>query len=300
MDRKQIELYDLIEKINLENILLREKIKKNKINKIKNFIRDPLNTIIIKSSMRKITFHYNHDNDFSVYNIELLKNKIPRIAVYTCITGNYDSVCDPFIKFDNIDFYLFTNNDKIKSKIWMVKKIDKNIEKKYDNIKLNRYYKFHPFDFFSPNDYDYVIYIDGNIQVVSNLTTLTYVVSDKTGLALHNHCMRKDVYEEAKACCIFKKGNQKKIRNQINRYKKEKFPNDFGLFECNVIVSDLKNKAAQKIFDFWWNDFIVSESNRDQLSFPYTLWKLKYCKDDIGILGKNVYHNPKLRFNNHN
>ena len=39
---------------------------------------------------------------------------------------------------------------------------------------------------------------------------------------------------------------------------------------------------------------------RDQLSFPYVLWKNHYCIDDIGFLGNNLRACPKLIIKSHN
>ncbi len=305
MSKKYVKMLNLIETLNLETIILNDKLRRNRLNRLKNAMRHPIKNIMIKCNLFKENFNQKEqkkamsENNFFINNDTLIKENVPRIIVYTCITGDYDDICEPFLECNNIDFCLFTNNKKLIAKIWNVKSIDTSLINKYDNILLNRYYKFHPFEFFSNKKYDYAIYIDGNIKVMSDLTTLVYAVNNKTGLALHNHCLRDDVYDEAKACCIFHKGNSKKIKEQILKYKKEFFPSNFGLFECNVIVSDLKNKTSKIIMDNWWNDFVSSKSYRDQLSLPYVLWKLGYNKDDIGCLGENVYRNPKFRFNNH-
>ena len=79
----------------------------------------------------------------------------------------------------------------------------------------------------------------------------------------------------------------------------EKFPRNFGLFECNVIVSDLNNDKSKRILDAWWNEFLNTDVKRDQLIFPYVLWKLGYKFNNVGYLGNNVYKNYKLHINNH-
>ena len=39
---------------------------------------------------------------------------------------------------------------------------------------------------------------------------------------------------------------------------------------------------------------------RDQLIFPYILWKMNYKIDDVGSLGNNEYRDPKFKFIKHN
>ena len=69
----------------------------------------------------------------------------------------------------------------------------------------------------------------------------------------------------------------------------------FGLFECTIIVTDLHNNKGIELLDKWWNEFIKSESMRDQISLPYVIWKNGYSIDDIGNLGYNLKLNPKFK-----
>ena len=46
-------------------------------------------------------------------------------------------------------------------------------------------------------DYNYSIYIDGNIKVIGDLTAYINLIS-KAGIAVHRHGKRDCVYEEAK------------------------------------------------------------------------------------------------------
>ena len=64
--------------------------------------------------------------------------------------------------------------------------------------------------------------------------------------------------------------------------------------EANIIVTDLKNKNGKKIFELWWDEFQKSKSLRDQLAFPYVIWKNDIKIDCITTLGNNVYDNPKV------
>lgn len=296
-----------IEKMNMEYIELKNssEYKTGKdIVYLKNMIRKcKLHKVITKKINRKKVKKYNvHDqleNNY-VYDFELEKNNVkPKIVIYTCVTGKYDNVLDPFFGFDNVEYVAFTDSTDFKSSIWKKRNIPDKIAQLKDNILINRYVKFHPKELFNNEEYDYSIYIDGNILVVSDLTSLTYGVNEKTGLAFHRHQFRNCIYNEIEVCRLIKKGNYKKLREQTDKYRKEGFPEGFGLYECNVIVSDLKNNNSCKILDEWWNDFYNAQSYRDQISLPYVIWKLGYKFDDVGSLGNNVYKNPKIRIVEH-
>ena len=105
-----------------------------------------------------------------------------KICVYTCITGNYDNV-NEIKQEDGIDYYLFTNNKKIKSNTWKVVYIE---DESLSNVVLARKIKIlgHPII----NDkYDIIItnppYIpyDGYVQdiVKNNEPSIALFASDE-------------------------------------------------------------------------------------------------------------------------
>ena len=141
--------------------------------------------------------------------------------------------------------------------------------------------------------------MDGNVQVVSDLTALTEIAKcSKIGIAMHKHPARKCAYVEAQVCIASKRGNADAIKKQMERYRKEGFPENFGFCEATVIATDLRNPNAKQIMECWWNEFCNTGSGRDQLSFPYVLWKNGFSINDVGLLGNNILFNPKFRIIN--
>lgn len=218
-------------------------------------------------------------------------------VVYTCILGEYDKVYSPLIPTENTKYVIFSDNENIinETKIWEYRPIPEKIKEicNNDNTLINRYIKMHPKEVFP--EYDFALYIDGSIRIISDITDLFNRINNKTGLAMHVHPKREDVYEEAKACIKTKKGRKKYIKKQIKKYKKENFPEKYGLFEATVIAIDIKNENSQKILNEWWEEFFKTETYRDQLIFTYILWKNKYEFNDIGILGGDILLNPKFK-----
>ena len=267
---------------------------KNPVVVVNELIKKYLN----KKKAKQILRYNEYDepnNDFMCDDIVKQKTKI---VVYTCITGKYDKLIKPFLKLDNVDYVAFSDVESDESNMWNVRKIPENVVKLEDNILINRYIKFHPAELLG-DTYNYAIYVDGNISIISDLTELINAINPKTGLAIHRHRQRNCSYKEVEVCKIVKKGNYDKMKEQLQRYKEEGFPENFGLYEASVIASDLKNEKATNILDLWWNEFKCSESYRDQISLPYIVWKNKYDFNDIGSLGNNVYKNPKFRIEKH-
>lgn len=212
-----------------------------------------------------------------------------KVAVYTCITKGYDIVKSPVYVGDDVDYHLFTDSSSDNVEVWKGKKINC----KYGLNEANRYYKFHPNIF--DDKYDFAIYIDGNVKVVSDPTTICYIArNSKVGIAMHRHHSRDCVYKEGLACKYYKRGNIENIMTQLNRFKDEGFPEEFGLFEATVIVYDLKNPIAKKIANEWWNYYYESGTRRDQIFFPYIIWKHGFNISDVGDLGNNLWKNPKF------
>lgn len=69
------------------------------------------------------------------------------------------------------------------------------------------------------------------------------------------------------------------------------------MFECNVIVRENCLKCNE-IMNAWWEEF-RRFPKRDQISFPYILWKKGISQEDIGILGENIRENPYFRLVEH-
>ena len=217
-------------------------------------------------------------------------------VLYTCITGTYDKLFDPMLCIDGLEYVAFTDNPLLKKgkwKIWHIEKME-GASKNY----TNRYYKMHSTEFFKKEDY--AIYVDGNVQVVSDVSTLYALAKNsKTGIAMHKHAERDCIFAEGQACIYHGRGNKKQIIAQLKSYKNHGMPEHFGMLEATIIVIDLHNTIAKKLMEDWWEQFSYWNSGRDQLAFSYVLWNNGYTLDDVGILGNNKFMNPKFRIGGH-
>lgn len=224
----------------------------------------------------------------------------PRIAAYTCIVGKYDEASVPLLKFANMDVYLFAdhpeNYDRYRD-AYIIRPMPEKT-KGMDTISANRYVKFHPAEVLT--GYDYSIYLDGNIRIISDIRRFICHINPRTGIAMHKHRQRDCVYEEAEVCRLTGRGNEAKMEEQMKKYKEEGFPPHFGMNEASTIAADLHNEKAMKLLDEWWKEFDRSQSSRDQLAWPYVLWKNDLKMEDVGCLGTNVRSNDMIEFVDHN
>ena len=218
-----------------------------------------------------------------------------KIVIYSCVTDGYDTPRAPQYMQKNERFIFYHDNATPEAPYpWE----NRRISSMHDGTNLNRYYKMHPFDLFQ--GYDFAIYVDGSIEITSDITILCSIAKEsKLGIASHTHSERNCVYTEAEACKLLKRGDPSRIEQQMNRYRAEGFPSHFGLLEAGVLVTDLHNTNAKRIYSDWWSDFIEAKSRRDQLSLPYVLWKNNRSLKDLGFLGNDLMLNPKFHLHTH-
>ncbi len=196
-----------------------------------------------------------------------MKNKI---IVYTVILNNYDDLKDPRVVSPNCDYICFTDNPKLKSNIWTIKKIP--FDDKLDPTRINRKIKIMPHLFFP--DYKYSIYIDGSIDIVGDLEKLIhkYLIFKKNIYVTREHSLFKCLYLEAKRCIENNLDNYKIISTQVNKYKKLGYPKNLGLTENGILIRKHNNPLVVKTMEDWWHE-ILNHSKRDQISFNYVAWK---------------------------
>lgn len=207
-----------------------------------------------------------------------------KIAVYTSIFGGYDTLIDDQFQMDGVDYICFTDRD-IESDTWKVVKSTPIYNDPNRNAKK---YKILPHRYL--NDYDYSVWIDGNIKVVSDIRSLCNNESYKVYDHMQVFDKRNCIYEEAQAILNFGninskrtpargiqnwKDNPKLITNQVNRYSLEGYPKNNGLATNPIIIRNHHNLDVIKNMEDWWLE-IKHNSKRDQLSFNYIAWKNQF------------------------
>ena len=197
---------------------------------------------------------------------------------YTAIIGGYDDLVEPDYKPEGWDFVCFTDRD-LKSDTWEIRK---TLPLYKDNTRTTRKHKLLTHRLFP--DYEYSLWIDGNINVIGNVNELLGHL-DGCNYATYNHLQnqldpRDCIYQEANA--ILQLGSQsgnfkdypQVIQKQMQRYSKEKYPEHNGLV---VQMEVLRRHNEQDVVDSMEDQWVELKYNskREQLSFNYIAWKNK-------------------------
>lgn len=180
-------------------------------------------------------------------------------VVYTSIFGNYDRLNDPIVYSSDIDYICFTDNEKIDSNIW-----DIRASSKYrDNNRSSKRFKLGPHVFLK--DYEYSLWIDGSmtLKVVPDIEGML----DGKTIALKKHPMRDCIYAEGIQCVSEGLNWENKIGNQLKTYSEQGYPENAGLYECNLIPRKHNDKELAELNETWWYHVCI-HSTRDQISFP--------------------------------
>lgn len=129
------------------------------------------------------------------------------------------------------------------------------------------------------------IYIDGNMSLKEGAKEQLIKALGDADIGLTRHWMRDDVWKEGNAVVTSGLDNATVVNNQLHRYQREGL--GAGLWACGVMVRRSSPRLAD-MMQTWWRE-VEQGSWRDQLSFPYAMWKHPDVKVvDIGEHGKYV------------
>ena len=211
-----------------------------------------------------------------------------RLAVYTAIIGDYDELREPEYINPNYDYFCFTDNHNINpTKTWRVIHVDRNdYTETYniDNVRFARYIKIMGYKFLST--YNRILWVDSNTIITDNFDSLINTYSTGKNWILFKHTQRNCIYKEANACIDWNLDNVDIIKKQINTFKAEGFPEDYGLIETNVMYRVICDEVIS-LCNLWWSK-VKNGSRRDQLSQMYCFWKLGHKFDLVPERAKDT------------
>lgn len=190
-----------------------------------------------------------------------------QIAIYSVITGNYDSVKLPAKLDDRFDYILFADSALSGGGVWDVRPLPWST---HTPAKASRYVKMHPHELLS--NYDIAIYADANLMIVGDLYPLleTFLASDE-GVGSTRHPTRDSIFDEVLRCIELKKDAPEVMLAQVERYRREGFVHD-DLVEAGLLMFKLSDHKVHSFLGRWWSE-LEHGSRRDQLSFNYALAK---------------------------
>ncbi len=167
-----------------------------------------------------------------------------QIAVYTCVIGEYDEICEPEIIEPNCDYYLISDKPHKENSIYRYIDIKDIFDKRtIDNTRKNRYCKINAHKMFP--QYRYSIYIDGCVLLKGNISKY---IDDlpKTRIMAMAKQSYKSVYSEGLRCMLHGRDDKEKFVKQLEKYWLEGLPEDFGVINPAIMVREHNNPICKK------------------------------------------------------
>jgi hypothetical protein len=214
-------------------------------------------------------------------------------VVYMCIINDYDDIheLEAFYYTDNSwDYVCFTDNKEwINQKrigIWEIRPIVYN---KMDSARNNRWHKLHPHLLFE--DYEESVYIDSNINI---LTPKFFDVINNTDkdILLPIHSNGIDLYKELLHVRNLGLDLPEVIDEQYRIIKEAGFPENYGMFENNIVYRKHHSAEIIDLMNDWWY-FVENYCRRDQTSLAYLFWKRNRKIRDY------AFENTKIDYRNY-
>lgn len=219
-----------------------------------------------------------------------------KIAIYTVLTGGYDQLQQPSVTDDRFDYICFSNDiPKENIGLWKIRKFDGHYPSKQIE---SRYPKMHPWVVLP--EYDYSVYMDANISIVSKDFYEHIIKKIESGATLSGikHPFRDCCYTEGYTVFTYNLERFFTVVKAMRFLRKEGFPRHYGMYEANIILRKHSDARVQQQCELWWN-MLNRFSKRDQLSYPYTLWKEDIPFDYLLPETENARNCPWLHMEQH-
>lgn len=214
-----------------------------------------------------------------------------RLAVYTVITGNYDTLKKPRYIDTNCDYFCITNNKALTSDFYRMIYIDDT--ERMGNARLSRYPKINPHLFFP--DYKHSLYVDANFTIMHSVWSWIFTYSRGRDMLMFFHPDRDCIYDEGIACIETNKDCPKVINQQLERYRKEGYPSHHGLISGGILYRKHNLPAMRAVDEMWWDE-LQKGSKRDQLSFNYVCYRTGFQYDSCPL---NYFKSPYFSYVGH-
>ena len=218
---------------------------------------------------------------------------MPTTAIYTVITGNYDTIKQPLVLTPGADYFLFTNNLTIKDAgVWKVVHIPSlNIgsrSEKENNILLSRKVKMLAHEYL-PKGVDVSIYVDADMLIKRPLTEILGSLKGHTLMAACRHSYCASIREEVND--LINKGmvDAKQVEAQWKQYVEWGFKDDLGISENGILIRKHNNARVIELMELWWNEY-QQGCLRDQVS-------LMPCMHKFGFMPSFQYIEENIRQN---
>lgn len=226
-----------------------------------------LKIILIEAKIKYLPIIFGTTKNYISKNKSKINNKV----IYTIIANDYDELSQPYFTKDTWDYICFTDNQELIKKgqigVWQILPL---LYTELDVTRNTRYHKINP-HLVLPEKYEESIYIDANVNILSNFLFKTISKKEKN-ILMPTHFNKDCAYEEADWALQAKMDYEHLIKSQFELYQKEGFPRNYGFFEANIIYRKHKDSEVIQLMEDWWY-FVKNYARRDQLSIAFVFYK---------------------------
>ena len=222
--------------------------------------------------------------------------------IYTVITGKYDSIKQPLVVEEGVEYYLFTNNPEIKDAgVWKVVQIPSEQwhgrTEKENNILLSRKVKMLPHKYL-PEGAEWSLYIDADMVIKRPLTELLNNLHSKTLFAAFRHSYCKNVQEEIEDLLVKNMVQPDQVKEQWNKYVEWGFKDNLGISENGLLIRRHNDARVAQLMELWWKEY-QQGCLRDQVSLMPCMYKEDFMPY-FQFIEKNIRDNEYLDVLKHN
>jgi hypothetical protein len=201
----------------------------------------------------------------ALHDVLVVSTHITRLAIYTVLIGDKENLNDPLQNLGpdastdlKLDFFCFTDNQKLRSKVWQLRPFDRGL---VPHEKASRLPKALPQRFFP--DYEYSLYID-NTVVFKRLPN----ASDLEGAPFKafRHPWRKNPADEADIVVKHALDDPDVVAEQMRFYAGIRPLNEITTLTAGTVLLRRHHDPRVRTFGETWWEQILLFSKRDQLS----------------------------------
>ena len=216
--------------------------------------------------------------------------------IYTVITGSYDSMKQPRVIEEGVEYVLLTNNPEIKDGgVWKVVQIPSEEwtgrTARENDILLSRKVKMLPHEYL-PEVAEWSIYIDADMVIKRPLTELLINLHSETLFAAFRHSYCGSVREEIEDLVAKGMVDVTQIENQWQRYAEWGFKDNLGISENGLLIRKHNNQHVQSLMQLWWKEY-QQGCLRDQVSLMPCIYKTGFMPY-FQFVEKNIRDNEYL------
>ena len=202
-----------------------------------------------------------------------------KTAIYTVITGNYDTIKQPLVLTPGADYFLFTNNPHIKEEgVWKVVHIPSlNIgsrSEKENNILLSRKVKMLAHEYL-PKGYDVSVYVDADMLLKESLSELRDTMADNRLMAACRHSYCVSVRQEVSELINKGRVDAHQVEQDWQRYVVWGFEDNLGISENGLLIRRHHDARVIQLMELWWGEY-QHGCLRDQVSLMPCMHRLGF------------------------